>query len=140
MNVLEKLLYHAILLRAAPDHRLILVPEQEADRNHAQIVHRIHWAPAKARLVYTLTGDAHHCRLRRTTDVNVQQADLPVHAREPQGHLRRKRALAHTALAGKHEDLVLDVRQALGDHSHCGVGFCGLARRAELLVRASRAR
>ena len=39
MNVLEKLLYHAILLRAAPDHRLILVPEQEADRNHAQIVH-----------------------------------------------------------------------------------------------------
>ena len=42
VHILEKLLYHPVLLRSSPDHCLVLVAQEEAYGNHPQVVEGIY--------------------------------------------------------------------------------------------------
>lgn len=54
------------------------------------------------------TTQPQHLRYRWPADVNVEQSDLVSLARQSERQLRRYRALAHTTLARKDENLSLD--------------------------------
>ena len=93
--------------RSSPDHRLLFVHEK-ADRhdfdaegfrgNHGALVGTDG----------TLSAQTHHARLTRAVNVRIEQPYGRTFVGKSQREIRRRRRLAHPALAGGHYDDVLD--------------------------------
>jgi uncharacterized alpha-E superfamily protein len=60
---------------------------------------------------FGLALNAEHARLARAVNIGVENADFRAFGRERQREIHRHRGLAHTALARRHGNDVLDVAQ-----------------------------
>ena len=72
----QELLDQPVLLRAPPDHRVILLRQHEPDRHHPEAVGHPHRRPPRRALVHFPPREAQHSRHARAADVHVQQSHL----------------------------------------------------------------
>jgi hypothetical protein len=95
--------------------------DQKADRHHlnAVVFHRLHVLSVHA---FRPAFDAHHHRLTRAVDIGIEQANAGAFCGQCQGQIHRSRAFADTALARRHGDDVLHIRQQLHTALHAVAG------------------
>jgi hypothetical protein len=115
LDVPEKLLDHAVLSRAAPDDRIIALPKKEADRHdadHSGAVADLHGIQGVLATGDGRTLDMQELGNTRPMNVDIEQAHALSGHGQCCGQIDRHGALADAAFAGKHQDLVSDVRHS----------------------------
>eukprot|EP00327_Prymnesium_parvum_P006623 CAMPEP_0182808592 /NCGR_PEP_ID=MMETSP0006_2-20121128/6731_1 /TAXON_ID=97485 /ORGANISM="Prymnesium parvum, Strain Texoma1" /LENGTH=290 /DNA_ID=CAMNT_0024934317 /DNA_START=519 /DNA_END=1386 /DNA_ORIENTATION=+ len=126
LHVGEELLDQPVLTRAAPDHRVVVVGQHEADRHHAQLhlvllvvaqplARHVDGRPAGAALVHRLPLQPEHQGNARPTDVDIEQPHPEPPGCKRERQLRGESAFAHSAFSRENENFPLHVLQPRAD-------------------------
>ena len=75
-HVSQELLYEPVLARTTPNNRCVSLREHEANRHHCEVVFEENRRPSCAASMHIATFQAKHAGDARTTDVDVEYADV----------------------------------------------------------------
>ena len=122
-----------VLLRSAPNDRIVRIVEEEADAHHGKVVIDVDGVPAAVALMDLAVQHTHHARNTGTANIDVENADLEALGCKAECQLRRNRTLADSSLSRKDHDRVLYGRHSLLDQLS---GYKSQTRRTHYRDRA----
>lgn len=70
-DFLQELLDESVLSGSSPNHSVIRIIQQKANRHDRQVIH-IHWRPPFGTLMNLMANQSQHRRYARPTDVHVK--------------------------------------------------------------------
>ena len=116
---MQKLLDQSVFPGSTPNHSVILVAHQKANRHYSELS-IVDGRPTLRTLMYFLANHSQHSRNTRPADIDIKQADL-ILLRKQNGKLGGYRALSHSSFARQDQDFVLDVFEFLADELDSGI-------------------